>query len=391
MTFESFLLLHDKIGNLIEFYAKQHIYLGRKKKRSGRQVRRGIVPPPPPNGSIVSSTRLGCALRYFAGGDSTDIMVNYGIGYTDVLVSVWSVVMALNRSPNFYICYPNLEIKQKEIAQEFFNASSVGFDNCAGAIDGLLIWTHMPSSNDKGAGDDIGRKSFLCARKNKFGLNMQAVSDCRGRFLDMSIKCGGASSDCLAFEASRLHHRLERGLLAHGLVLFGDNAYINTHFMATPFTNVSSGSKDDYNFYHSQLRIRIECAFGMFVKRWGILRTAIPQRITIQKTVAMVNALAKLHNFCIDCVDRTRFVEESTSEDLCNIVISSDLGHVMLEDVDGCDVQLPLQIMDPGHHFDDIPETQRRCQPRDEVMPRTKLLLIVVESSKHRPPINRRK
>jgi hypothetical protein len=45
MTFESFLLLHDKIGNLIEFYAKQHIYLGRKKKRSGRQVRRGIVPP----------------------------------------------------------------------------------------------------------------------------------------------------------------------------------------------------------------------------------------------------------------------------------------------------------------------------------------------------------
>ena len=90
MTFESFLLLHDKIGNLIEYFAKQHIYLGRKKKRSGRQVRRGIVPPPPPNGSIVSSTRLGCALRYFAGGDSTDIMVNYGIGYTDVLVSVWS-------------------------------------------------------------------------------------------------------------------------------------------------------------------------------------------------------------------------------------------------------------------------------------------------------------
>ena len=62
----------------------------------------------------------------------------------------------------------------------------------------------------------------------------------------MSIKCGGASSDCLAFEASRLHpRRLERGLLAPGLVLFGDNAYINSPFMATPFTNVSSGLKDD--------------------------------------------------------------------------------------------------------------------------------------------------
>ena len=128
----------------------------------------------------MSSTRLGCALHYFADGDPTDIMVNYGIGFTDVLVSVWSVVMALNWLPNFYISYPNLEIKQKEIAQDFFNASSVGFDNCAGVIDGLLIWTHMPRSKDKGAGDDIGRKSFLCARKGKFGLNRQAVSDCRG-------------------------------------------------------------------------------------------------------------------------------------------------------------------------------------------------------------------
>ena len=145
MTFESFMVLHDKIGHLIKFYAKQHIYAGRKKIRHGRQVRCRIVPPPPPNGSILSTSRLGCALRYFAGGNPTDIMVNYGIGFTDVLVSVWSVVMALNHFPDFYICYPNSEIKQREIAQEFFNASSVGFDNCAGAIDGILIWTHMPS------------------------------------------------------------------------------------------------------------------------------------------------------------------------------------------------------------------------------------------------------
>ncbi len=103
----------------------------------------------------------------------------------------------------------------------------------------------------------------------------------------------------------------------------------------------------------------------------------------------MVNALAKLHNFCLDCVDRTSFVEDSTSEDLSNIV-NSELGHIMLEDVDECDVQLPLQIMYPGHHFDDIPETQWHCQPHDEVMPRTKLLSIIVESSMHRLPINHR-
>ncbi len=82
--------------------------------------------------------------------------------------------------------------------------------------------------------------------------------------------------------------------------MFGDNAYINLSFMAAPFPNVSSGSKDDYSFYHSQLCICVECAFGMLVLRWGILRFATPLGITIQKTVALVNALAKLHNYCID-------------------------------------------------------------------------------------------
>ena len=63
-------------------------------------------------------------------------------------------------------------------------------------------------------------------------------------------------------------------------VLFGDNAYLNTSYMATPFPNVSGNENmkymDNYNFYHSQLRIQIECAFGMLVQKWGILRMAMP-------------------------------------------------------------------------------------------------------------------
>ena len=45
-----------------------------------------------------------------------------------------------------------------------------------------------------------------------------------------------------------MYERLERGLLKNGLVLFDDNAYLNTHYMATPFPNFASGSKDDYIF-----------------------------------------------------------------------------------------------------------------------------------------------
>ena len=70
----------------------------------------------------------------------------------------------------------------------------------------------------------------------------------------------------MAFENSDLRRELETSnFLYPSLCLFGDNVYVNTKYMATPYPNVKQGSKDAYNFYHSQLRICVECAFGMFV------------------------------------------------------------------------------------------------------------------------------
>ncbi len=38
----------------------------------------------------------------------------------------------------------------------------------------------------------------------------------------------------------------------------------------------------------------------MIVQRWGILQTAMPSQFSIPKNIALVGALTKLHNFCID-------------------------------------------------------------------------------------------
>jgi hypothetical protein len=113
-------------------------------------------------------------------------------------------------------------------------------------------------SKEEAKRSGIGLKKLHCKRKNKFGLNCQGVADKRGRFLDLSINYGGASSDYLAFEASDLYRRLEIGLLTRGFVLFGDNAYLNSTYLATPYPNVSGGSKDNYNFYHSQVSFGAE-------------------------------------------------------------------------------------------------------------------------------------
>ena len=131
--------------------------------------------PPVRNGPIDTSVRLACALRYFAGGSPYDIACSYGIAYCEVHNSVWFVVEAVNSHLPFFIEYPADVEKQLKIAQQFKNVSGIPFENCAGAIDGILIWIEKPTEKEaKKAG--IGRKKFLCTRKNKFGLNCQAVA-----------------------------------------------------------------------------------------------------------------------------------------------------------------------------------------------------------------------
>ncbi len=79
---------------------------------------------------------------------------------------------------------------------------------------------------------------------------------------------------------------------------------LNSLFMVTPFTNVAGNpnkkSQDNYNYFHSQLRIRVECAFGMLAARWGCLRMALHHSITVTKVIALVNMLVHLHNFCLE-------------------------------------------------------------------------------------------
>jgi hypothetical protein len=171
----------------------------------------------------------------------------YGVSHTIILDSVWCVVKAENQVPEFYIEYPKSHIEQKATAKGFEEKSNVGFSNCAGCIDGILIWTHKPLEKDAEM-SGVGRKKFLCSQKGKFGLNCQAISDVPGRILDILIVYGGALSDCLAFEGNDIYQQLECGLLHDNLVLFGDNAYLNSKFMVTPFPNVSSRSKDDFLF-----------------------------------------------------------------------------------------------------------------------------------------------
>ena len=76
------------------------------------------------------------------------MMGKYGISHSEIFTSVWAGVPSVNRTPEFHIKYPRDLNKQLQIAAEFKAVSGVGFDNCAGAIDGILIWMNKPSEKD---------------------------------------------------------------------------------------------------------------------------------------------------------------------------------------------------------------------------------------------------
>ena len=70
-------------------------------------------------------------------------------------------------------------------------------------------------------------------------------------------------------------------------------------YMVTLCKNVSAHSKHACNFYHSQVRIIIECAFGMLAYRHEILRSTMIVRIPLKKEISLTCCLRKLHNCCV--------------------------------------------------------------------------------------------
>jgi hypothetical protein len=339
-----------------------------------------------PNGHIPNELKLAVALRYFAGGSVHDIKIAHGVSKTVVYDSVWVVVNAVNDCNLFQMEYPSCHEEQRQIAKEFENRSMAGFTNCGGCIDGMLLVLEKPT-NDECDRVQVDSGKFYCGRKGKFGLNMQAVCDARRRFLDVSLRNPGSASDYLAFITSDLKHDLgTKGFLAENLCIYGDNAYVNNSYMAVPFLNTQSGVKDDYNFFHSQVRINIECSFGILVNRWRILKSPLSASIKMDKVTALVKCLCKLHNFCIDnscpgVPGRYRH-DPSTLMDLQD---SPELD------------SRPLGLLGGGCHFDDVTGGRRAANRSSRaelevgmVLPRERMVDHVEKRDIHRPAMNRR-
>ena len=87
---------------------------------------------------------------------------------------------------------------------------------CCGAIDGMLVWLQKPN-NAVVEKAGCNSQKFYCGRK-KFGINLQATFDHRRRFMNISMKVPGATSDFFAFDTSKFWDKIcTPGFLSPGL------------------------------------------------------------------------------------------------------------------------------------------------------------------------------
>ena len=119
------------------------------------------------------------------------------------------------------------------------------------------------------------------------------------KFRYVCIAGPGKTNDNKAFDrCTRLHSWMTT--LPSSYFIVGDNAYTLSNQILTPFKGQQKEDvyNSSFNFYLSQLRIRVEIAFGRMTTKFRILRSKMYCSLQTQSSV--IEAVTRLHNFIID-------------------------------------------------------------------------------------------
>jgi hypothetical protein len=96
------------------------------------------------------------------------------------------------------------------------------------------------------------------------------------------------------------------------LLMLLATAMLTSYFLFLLGEQRGDSSKDAYNFYLSQVRIRIEMAFGLLCGKWRILQK--PLQVRLKNAGKVFICCARLHNFAIN--ERLRKNEQTAGN--CN-------------------------------------------------------------------------
>lgn len=121
--------------------------------------------------------------------------------------------------------------------------------------------------------DIINKRQYYSGHYQVFGLNIQAICDAKLRFIYFAIAAPGRTNDARAVQKCTLLQQWLDSLQDTGYFLVGDNAYVLRDELLIPFSGNNVPERERaFNVFLSQLRIRIETAFGRLTTKWRIFR-----------------------------------------------------------------------------------------------------------------------
>jgi DDE superfamily endonuclease len=244
-------------------------------------------------GAILPEICLYCTLRYLAGGSYLDITDIAGISQSSFYRVVWKTITAIVKCSDLRIVFPTTGEEVKAAIGGFASISTEGvIKNCAGVVDGYLLRIKVPTKEEV-----KNVRSFFSGHYQCYGVNIQAAADHNSRFIHFSFAAPGVTGDRDAIKQCSLFDLVES--LPKGICVIGDAAYQPTEHMVPVYQGVDKlcVKYDNFNFFASQCRIRVEMAFGMMQSKWGILQR--PLSCSLSNMLWLVQAIARLHNFCI--------------------------------------------------------------------------------------------
>jgi DDE superfamily endonuclease len=245
-------------------------------------------------GAIIPEVCLYCALRYLAGGSYLDISDVACISQASFYRVVWKTITAIVKCPALRIRFPKSTEEVTEAISGFASISTDGaIANCAGVVDGYLMRCKVPSKIEV-----KNVRSFFSGHYQCYGVNIQAAADHHCRFIHFSFAAPGVTGDREAIKQCSLYQLIEG--LPKGICFIGDAAYQPSEHMVPVYQGADKliQKYDDFNFYASQMRIRIEMAFGMMQGKWSILQR--PLGCSMKNMIWLSQGIARLHNYCIN-------------------------------------------------------------------------------------------
>eukprot|EP00644_Phytophthora_capsici_P018797 jgi/Phyca11/132225/e_gw1.143.13.1 len=252
---------------------------------------------------------LQMTISWLAGGSYHSIRVLAGVSVPAFYSIVVDVMNAICDHERFRIIAPVSDVRDIEAAASSFAEISSNniLTGCIGCIDGWLCTIRAPSAKEV---PDVS--AFFSGHYLTYGINVQAMCDASCKFTGYSFNSPGKVSDSVALKKWRICTDFEK--LPFGYFVIGDNAYTLAPSMLVPFTKpeIKSPEHSDYNFYLSQLRIRIEMAFGLLVNKWRIFQRALV--VDYVHTGLVIKTCMKLHNYCVD--DRLRMAGSTSSSQI---------------------------------------------------------------------------